>query len=72
MAGQVRGVALWGDMAYVATEGAVAAWSLRDLARPERVLTADLSTEVQQVAVSATSLFVATPDEVLVFARPLP
>ena len=64
-----RGVAAWQRTVYVAAGDAVTAWEVSDLARPRRVATREIGMPVGPLAVTRTSLFVGTPDGVLVFAR---
>lgn len=64
-------VAIWEDTAYVVAEGVLTGWGLDDLDRPERLFTAEAPAGVRWVSATTDALWLATPEVVVVFARPM-
>ena len=69
LAGRIAGAAMWERFVYAASGDVLQAFDLTDAGRPTLAGAADLGAPGGPVAVNEALIFVATPDEVVIFRR---
>ena len=69
LAGRPAGAAMWGRRIYAASGDVLQAFDLADPESPVLTATAELGAPAGPVAVNEALVFVATPDEVVIFRR---
>ena len=69
-AGRFAGVAMWADRLFVAGDGVLRVFDLTDPGRPALVAESGLGGEAGAVVVGEAFVFVATPQEVVIFRNP--